>query len=425
MAFTIFYSWQSDRSSSINRNFIEDAIEKAIKKVGKDIEIQKALRDEPIEFDKDTKDVPGIPPIVETIFKKISNCSIFIPDLTFVGKTEDRRLLPNPNVLIEYGWALKEITHSKIVPVMNTAFGEPSWETLPFDMRHLRHPLTYCLREDTSPEERSKIKTELSEELAKAIELIIRNSVEDISHGRSLYEPVPSTTNLSTFLQPGEAFDEEQRLHRREVKAYVPDNQHLYLRIIPTIPLENIKSSKQAYDLAQSGGLRPMGKDMSGLSYGRNKYGSYVCDIADGKVLNLTQLFKTGELWGIDAYAIDKNILMQHGKITFGFFQSSYLEHIFILTLTNYLKFSSEILHLQLPLQFNVGATDVKGYRMAAPPGMYFRGHEIFGGYVVDDDISYKGIITDYDVKAINILHPFFEHLWEECGLERPEKEEL
>jgi hypothetical protein len=104
MAFTIFYSWQSDISAKVNRNFIEDALVKAIKKLGQDIKIQEALRDEEIEIDKDTQGVPGIPPIVDTIFKKISNCGIFVPDLTFVGRTEDGRLLSNPNVLVEYGW---------------------------------------------------------------------------------------------------------------------------------------------------------------------------------------------------------------------------------------------------------------------------------------------------------------------------------
>jgi len=82
MAFNIFYSWQSDISPKLNRNFIEDALKKAIKKLGQDITIQEALRDEKLKFDKDTKDVPGIPPIVDVILEKITTCGVFIPDLT-------------------------------------------------------------------------------------------------------------------------------------------------------------------------------------------------------------------------------------------------------------------------------------------------------------------------------------------------------
>ena len=46
MAITIFYSWQSDIISKLNRNFIEDALEKAIKRLGQHIEIQEAFREE-------------------------------------------------------------------------------------------------------------------------------------------------------------------------------------------------------------------------------------------------------------------------------------------------------------------------------------------------------------------------------------------
>ena len=126
MAIKVFYSWQSDILNSINRNFIEEALKKAIKEVGKDLQVQMALRDDKLLLDKDTKDTPGIPPIADTIFKKISECAIFVPDLTFVSKTEGDRFLPNPNVLVEYGWALKEVGYARIIPIMNEAFGEPS-----------------------------------------------------------------------------------------------------------------------------------------------------------------------------------------------------------------------------------------------------------------------------------------------------------
>src|SRR5271170_3199584 len=158
MPTTIFYSWQSDSPNSTNRGFIEKALEQAIKGLGQDLTIQEALRDEPIELDKDTKGVPGTPPIVDTIFNKISECGVFVPDLTFVGTTASGRQVPNPNVLIEYGWALKSISHSRIVPVMNTAFGELTPVAMPFDMRHLRNPITYHLEEATDTETRSTAK---------------------------------------------------------------------------------------------------------------------------------------------------------------------------------------------------------------------------------------------------------------------------
>jgi hypothetical protein len=63
VALTIFYSWQSDIPNKINRTFIENALKDAIKIVGREGEVQAALR-----MDRDTQDVPGMPAIVETIF---------------------------------------------------------------------------------------------------------------------------------------------------------------------------------------------------------------------------------------------------------------------------------------------------------------------------------------------------------------------
>lgn len=177
MPLTIFYSWQSDTPNAINRGFIEDALTKAIKLTTKKIEIQNAIREDEVELDKDTQGVPGTPPIVETIFKKIDNCLIFVPDLTFVGQASNGRMLPNPNVLIEYGWALKSISYFRIIPVMNTAFGEPTNTNMPFDMRHLRNPIKYHLTADNKEDARVNVKLNLIKALSDAIETIIKSGI--------------------------------------------------------------------------------------------------------------------------------------------------------------------------------------------------------------------------------------------------------
>ena len=48
-----------------------------------------------------------------------------------------------------------------------------------------------------------------------------------------------------------------------------------------------------------------------------------------------------------------------------------------------------------------------------------------FGGRVVEDHIVYEGTITDFDSDSKVLLRPFFEKLWEECGLKRPDREQL
>ena len=174
MPSTIFYSWQSDLPNKTNRSFIEDALEKAIANLNKDVAVYEAERGDGIRLDKDTQDLPGSPAIVQAIFDKISTAKVFVPDVTFVGKSEDGKPIPNPNVLIEYGWALREPGHSRIISVMNTAYGEPSAETLPFDMRHLRWPIQYRLAASAAAEERAKVKQELTKRLTDQLQAMLR-----------------------------------------------------------------------------------------------------------------------------------------------------------------------------------------------------------------------------------------------------------
>jgi hypothetical protein len=130
----LFFSWQSDTPPRVSRNIIEQALKLALEKISLDLEIEEAARS--LELDRDTRGVGGSPPIVDTIFKKISAAAIFVADMTFVAKRRDGRPAPNPNVLIEYWWALRALGHGRIICVMNTLYGEPG-DSLPFDMKHL------------------------------------------------------------------------------------------------------------------------------------------------------------------------------------------------------------------------------------------------------------------------------------------------
>ena len=129
----IFYSWQSDIDGNINRYFILEALENAVKNLkdngGFDIEIDQATRDE-----------PGTPDIPDTILKKIDECSIFVADVSFINCRTAKRRTPNPNVLLELGYAVKKLGFEKIILIFNDKFGKP--EKLPFDIKH-RRPMQY------------------------------------------------------------------------------------------------------------------------------------------------------------------------------------------------------------------------------------------------------------------------------------------
>ena len=139
----IFYSWQSDLPNSKTRGFIQDCIDAAIKHLS-DIVF--------IEADRDTQGEFGSPDIVETVFSKIDECDLFIADVSIVNKynaVDDNgkkskaiKLSPNPNVLLELGYAAKALTWERVVCIMNTDYGKVG--ELPFDLEH-RRPLQYSL----------------------------------------------------------------------------------------------------------------------------------------------------------------------------------------------------------------------------------------------------------------------------------------
>lgn len=134
--FYIFYSWQADVPG--NRNFIDKKIKEAIAEISEMPEMNGIE----IMHDDSTKNRSGSPSIVETIHEKINLCDVFIADVTPItsieGKGEDGRekLIPNPNVMTEAGFALRAIGDKRIVLLMSVDSGKI--EDLPFDIRHRR-----------------------------------------------------------------------------------------------------------------------------------------------------------------------------------------------------------------------------------------------------------------------------------------------
>jgi len=134
-------------------------------------------------LDKDTKGTPGSPSIPDTIFKKIEGSAVFIADLTFVAhtkknpKTKFIKPVPNPNVMIEYGYATKAKGESKIIAVMNTNYGKPTKESIPFNIVHKRWPIQYKL----SADEKANKEKEM-EALVERLYDNIKTIVEDGQH---------------------------------------------------------------------------------------------------------------------------------------------------------------------------------------------------------------------------------------------------
>ena len=146
---TVFYSWQSDLPNATNRGLILDALERATKIIRTD----DSLAVEPV-VDRDTQNVSGAPDIAHTIFQKIEKSAAFVADVSIINPGLGRPT-PNPNVLIELGYALKTLGNPRTVLVANTANGPI--ESLPFDLRTKR-VLSYHLPFGADkPEQRKKL----------------------------------------------------------------------------------------------------------------------------------------------------------------------------------------------------------------------------------------------------------------------------
>lgn len=137
---TVFYSWQSDLPSQVNRSLIEDSLRRAIRAIARDADAGV----EPV-LDRDTANLAGTPDIAQSILAKIAMADVFVADVSIINGTGNHRPTPNPNVLIELGYAVAELGWENIVLVQNSVYGGP--ERLPFDLRG-RRTVTYELPED-------------------------------------------------------------------------------------------------------------------------------------------------------------------------------------------------------------------------------------------------------------------------------------
>lgn len=127
--FKIFYSWQSDLPGNKTRYLIQKCIDAAID-LAEETEAIEAERDEA------TLGTTGSPDIVTTLFSKIDDCDLFVADISlcFSDNNGKGKKSPNPNVLLELGYAVKTLSWERIICLCNTDYGNE----YPFDIAHNR-----------------------------------------------------------------------------------------------------------------------------------------------------------------------------------------------------------------------------------------------------------------------------------------------
>lgn len=282
---TVFYAWQSDRDQKGNRHFIRRALDDAAKRINDD----DALAVE-IKVDADTEGVLGTPPVTETILKKIGASDIFVPDLTFIAQTDSGKLTPNPNVMAEYGYALRALTFEAMMPVMNTHYGPPT--ELPFDLGHVRHPTQYDLPPASPDGARRAARAVLSEKFEAIMRLMAQNI---LSKARTDHPFVPTAPVRppAFFFQPGDVLvnfgypgEQEMRFKR---------NRAIFLRLYPTYADQPRVGLSRAIEVAQR--LMPLQRVIAS-PHNRNDWGAINLQPHGDGITSFTQIFETGELWG-------------------------------------------------------------------------------------------------------------------------------
>jgi hypothetical protein len=421
MKHPIFFSWQSDTSTMTGRNLIERALDRAVGTIGLDTEVEAAFR-EGLEVDRDTKGVSGSPPIVDTIFKKIDAATVFVADMTFAGRRPDGAPIPNPNVLIEYGWDLKSLGHARIVSVMNTAFGNPTDEQMPFDMRHLRHPIQYDCPADADEGARAKARTNLAKQLEGAIRAVIDS--DGFKASLPMPPEQPAFPAKETTYRPGRFRSKGQPLgvsHNmspgsQAYDVHLVDEPALWLRVMPRFDSEKRWSSAELQKFATSAGSHLMPMNDATVSYGyiRAEDGFGVrAMLADQKDRTFWAVFafNTGEVWTVDSYLVAATRDQTSPSIPLD-------EASFARPLENYSAFL-ERLGLEPPYRWIAGIDGIKGRGLHIPAPQGRISPPFPRGSCVVDCVSESGLHTLGDAGKQS-LKPFFDAIYDKCGLERP-----
>ena len=215
---TIFYSWQSDLPGSDTRNIIQDSIKDAVRLFRDTVDI---------EADRDTKGEFGSPDIAQTIFSKIDDCDIFIADVSAVCQYEtvDKdgnkkiKYMPNPNVMLELGYATHVVGWDRVICVLNSDYGAP--ENMPFDIAN-RRLTPFSLKDGKS---KGEVKRYIKGVIQDTVENILENGkhvkagFSDLRLGcfvdgavSNLLQPTEVSSSVSFVKHKAQILDESLKL---------------------------------------------------------------------------------------------------------------------------------------------------------------------------------------------------------------------
>lgn len=424
MSQSVFFSWQSDTISKVGRNFVEQTLNRAVGAINSDIEIQDADRpDTPsLLVDKDTQGVAGSPSIVDTILGKIDDALCFVGDLTFVAQRAGGGAVPNPNVMVEYGYALRALGENRVLSVMNEAYGAPRRENMPFDLAHKRFPITYKLSADATSGARSEEMAKLAKSLERALRAVLEHHLSTVPEAKPAAFPNKAAgIGKARFRPPISDTDNRTRIGWTEQSVFsasrrliLEDGPAMYLRVFPTRP-QNREWTLSELQRMENG---PRGLILLPFQFPTSRFnaedgfGWFARKGEDGDPLESDSVviaFTTGEIWSVDT----SYLRSWDGK-----FWLNPIVDWFSAKLESYGSYLQS-LGVEPPFSWIAGFEDIEGRRLGwnAPPGrMMIPGFErpcLAKGFEVEGRYS-------PDRAAREALRPFFEALCHKCAVDPP-----
>lgn len=410
---SIFFSWQSDTRAQVGRAFIEKALEKAIKELKREATLQviEPDRNSEVTLDKDTKGVPGSPPIFDTILKKIEACSAFVADLTYVGERESGQPSPNPNVLIEYGWALRAKGHERLIGVMNTAFGSPQEKPLPFDLRHSRNPIQYFLSDTAGEEDKKLALAALAGDFKIAIKAILDLPEVQSTAQFESFTPTPASDGSGRFrrgeTEVGVQHDEYSMSHP---KIFLDSGPVMWIRIWPKYNQDRAFRATEILDAIRASQFQLtllVEYSSSGLVRGEDGFGRYVFITDSTKTKGVAYVFRRGEIWVSDvSERTSDGVLLFHEASIIKCFERN-------------VHFYRRFLQMPFPLVWEAGIEGLSGLSIYKSTPDYAIPKRSFGPAMADVARAQGEIDTDTASIGASI-RSFFEAVYDAFGTKPP-----
>ncbi len=338
--------------------------------------------------------------IPNTLLSKISRCGIFLCDLTFVTESRShsgaKKRHSNPNVIFEFGYAVRSIGFDRVIAVMNTAYGHPNEQM--FDTKR-RHAITFSLGETATEQEIQAEADSLGDKLFEAIQLILEKSSLNAE----------GDDDRKRFADLRNSFHASVRSGHFGGGIY--SSPAIALTIVPS------KLAELTFERISRLHLPVLGKSGWDPEYHGNSVGSvWTCRDKDGKSnlrCSISELTTDGVIAAADTFVLADEFHPQAGVKTI--VPSIAWERDII---GGVFRFAEVLQSLNLPLPWRVGTAllGVRGYR-------FLSNESSFSRILAKDDIVPEAIVVldfkdvaDYESVA-RTLKPIFDFVAREFGL--------